>query len=173
MDRHEVQHVEAHGPDLRQARDAIVEGGALAGDRALRAREHLVPRGKPGRDAVHHHFQLLIVAHAGAAVGPTPRRAAHFVAQQQAGAAVVVVVLEQPQGLLEPRNVGALGARHGFLHKLLALDQFEADVLSGVQLLPHSVAPGGVQIRPRLDGVDVRGVFLENDAGDPPVRSRD
>ena len=43
MDRREIEHVEAQRRDLRQPRDAIVEGAVPAGNAALAARHHLVP----------------------------------------------------------------------------------------------------------------------------------
>ena len=43
MDRREIDHVKAHRRDIRQPRDAILEGAVLAGRLALAARHHLVP----------------------------------------------------------------------------------------------------------------------------------
>ena len=43
MDRREIKHVEAKRGDLRQPRDAVVEGAVFAGHFALAARHHLVP----------------------------------------------------------------------------------------------------------------------------------
>ena len=43
MDRREIDNIEAEAGDLRQTRDAIIEGAVAAGDCALTAGDHLVP----------------------------------------------------------------------------------------------------------------------------------
>ena len=43
VDRCEVEHVEAHGGDIGQPRDAIHERAVLAGNLALAARHHFIP----------------------------------------------------------------------------------------------------------------------------------
>ena len=55
MDRREVENVEAHRLDRRQAADHVAEGAVPAGIIGDRAREQLVPAGEPGGLAIRLH----------------------------------------------------------------------------------------------------------------------
>ena len=122
---HEVDDVEAHRPDLGQPLLAVGEGGALAGHRALRAVEHLVPGGEARLDAVDEDLQLAVVADRCAAVRPARHRRAHVLAMQQPLRGDVVGAIERRQQRRQQVGVVALGARRRHLDQGPALDQLE------------------------------------------------
>ena len=62
VDRREVEHIETHALDVGQALDHVVERAVAVGIAALRAREHLVPRGELGERPVDEHLELVRVA---------------------------------------------------------------------------------------------------------------
>src|SRR5690606_4287983 len=65
----------------------------------------------------------------------------------------------------------ALRDRQGPLDEQTTFEELETDGLAGVALLLRTVPPGLEGIPPRLDRVEVAGVFGEGDAPAPPVEA--
>lgn len=62
VDRREIENVEAHRGDLRQAPDHVVEGTVACRVAAFRAREQLVPTGEARQRSLHLH-RVFAAAH--------------------------------------------------------------------------------------------------------------
>src|SRR5262249_46913027 len=62
MNRRQIQHVEVHGRDIRQAAFGFLERGAARRVGSGRAREHLVPRAESRTLALDDHAQVARIA---------------------------------------------------------------------------------------------------------------
>ena len=108
VNRREVQHIEAHGGDARQPGLAVLERAVLAGNRAARAREHLVPGAEPGAHVFRHHAQFLAVAQRQPAVGVAKHHLRQFFVQSQQAAVFHVLRTDQfPGALGQPLGIHA------------------------------------------------------------------
>src|SRR5229473_3259161 len=164
VDRREIDHVESHRRDIRQARDAILEGAALARYAALAARHHLVPgtgpRQRPIRDKWKQRRSRqvgpkLALGHGVLQFGRQQRRGV-------AGLKVFLALLQDDGG----RGRSA-GRRPG--EQARALDRVEGQVGAGFLFELKSVPPGRKFIGPCLDRIDIASGCVRDERTAPAV----
>ncbi len=68
MNWRQIQDIESHRGDVRQAGLAILEGAVAAGDAAAGTRKQLIPRAEAGFHTIHDQLQLMIVASGAGAI---------------------------------------------------------------------------------------------------------
>ena len=164
VDRREIDHVEAHRRDIRQPRDAILEGAVLAGRPALAARHHLVPCAGPRPRPVRHQRKQLRSRQVGPQLA-LGHGVLQFGGQQRRGVAGLQKILALPQDH-RSRGVSAglrLGQHAG------ALDRIEGEIGAGLLLQLESVPPGGEFVGPGLDGIDIAAGLVRDERSAPAV----
>jgi hypothetical protein len=169
MDRREVHDVEAHGRDVRQAIDAVLEGPVPAGA-ALGTGEELVPRGALRQGAVDDHFQLTVVRRCRAPIRVAFHQLGGVVRQQEPRA------LERRRRAFERREacLDALLVRphrplEGGPQQRRPLLQLARHVHARRESLLEIRRPAPVGIRVRLDRVQVPRVLFEDEPALPSI----
>ncbi|MNF82850.1 hypothetical protein D3C84_651610 [compost metagenome] len=168
MDRREVQHVEAHILDHRQARMHVVESAVALGILGDRAGKQLIPAGKLGQLALHIQRILGADAQVWAMIGPghqigTARcqEQRHLLGRQQAGELMV-----QGRQLLAQLTGAALD---GHLHLVAPFLQLQADRHPCTEFLFQLVAKTGELIDPGLDTKHIAALFRHVELALPAV----
>ena len=149
MNRRQVQHVESHRRDVRQARGRFVERRAARRVGARRSREHLVPRAIARALAFHGHAQRPFVSGRGAAVRG-PRHRLHELFAERLGDAFLLWTV----GGERVRRAGEdpIAAGRAADHRR-AFEQLARDVLSRAELLRERLPPALESIDPPFDRV--------------------
>ena len=172
MDRRQVEHVEAHGRDVRQPLDAVAERAGPARHPALGPREQLVPCREPGQGPVHDHLELLVVPRRRGPVRIGVEDLRDLLVEEETRPAVGVARrLEVAETRLESPAVGSHDAGEGATQESGALEELARDVHAGSQALPEVLGPGPVRVRPRLERVDVPRVLVQEEPAGPAVVS--
>src|SRR5262249_35453549 len=169
MDRDEIDNVETEPRDLRKARNAILEAGALAGHPPLTARKHFIPRSKARRFAVDDDLELVRITHDIAARLTTLRQVAQPRRQHQLGPSSSIAAIETPQHLPDLRGIIGPGLAQCGRHNRPAFDEFGFDILTRFTFLLEFVAPAFERIDPRLDCVTPDTELIEAEVADPTI----
>jgi len=107
VDRRQVEHVETHGADRRQAADDVVEAAMVIQACGLRARKQFVPGAEGGGGAFHlQRQQQLAAGQEFVRIGALHQRRGG-IAEQDAGEQAIVVQTQFP---LQGFQAGAIGA---------------------------------------------------------------
>src|SRR5450631_1616169 len=164
VDRGEIDHVESHRRDIRQARDAILEGAVLVRYATLAARHHLVPgtgpRQRPIRDQRKQRRPRqvgpkLALGHGVLQFGRQQRRGV-------AGLKIFFALLQDDGGCGR-----SSGLRLG--EQARALDRVEGKVGAGFLFELESVPPGRKFIGPCLDRIDIASGCVRDERTAPAV----
>ncbi|MNS60425.1 hypothetical protein D3C72_934220 [compost metagenome] len=166
MDGREVQHVEAHVADHRQALVHIIEGAVALGAVGDRAREQLVPTGELRGRAVDIDGEFTAAGQVAAVLG---------IAHQAGGGGVekqrhLVVGIQRGQALLQGLELlaqGTVAQLDALAQHQSAFFQLQPDLDTSVVLLLQVVAIGGERVDPGLDTEQVRAQFGGGELGQP------
>ena len=173
MDRREVEHVEAHAPDVGQPRDHVVEGAVAVADRRSASAGTSRTRRRTWRPAGRRRPRARarsVTRWCGCRRGSSAR--ARPPPSMRCSSAPVIVPLRLQLARAAPaapagrrpapaRSVRSIRARPSISSR--------RDVEPGVVLLHHLGAPALEQIAPRLDRVEVAAVAVHREAAAPAV----
>ncbi|CQR61674.1 Hypothetical Protein sle_22130 [Streptomyces leeuwenhoekii] len=174
VDRGEVDDVEAHGGDRRQAAGGGAEGAVGLVGGSLGAGEELVPGAVQGAFALHEQ------GHRVAGGDQFPQRVAgqdrvdlrRQRRRQPGRRRTGVVPQRRRRGPHHGTSLAVRHARGGPLVQPRALLQDDVGVDPGRNLDLRVVAPGGDRVAPRLHGVRPQAGGFGGDGGSPPVGAR-
>ncbi|KAI3480411.1 hypothetical protein L1887_57425 [Cichorium endivia] len=169
VDRREIEDVEAHVADHRQACVNIVEGAVAAGIVGDRARKQLVPAGERGALALHVEGEFRAATEVAAGVGLGHQRPG-ILGQQQLHLGrrrqALAQALDQSRQMITEGVAAALGT---VLQVQAPFFQLQGDVHPGGEFLFQVVAIGGVGVDPGFDQEQVAAHFADAEPGVPAI----
>ncbi len=163
VDRRQVEHVEAHGRQIRHPPRRAPKAAVAAG-------KQLVPRAHQRPRPIDPDRNERTLGPIGASLGASqggPEAGGESRCQPLLG--WQTVVLQGTESRQQDHRVPAGG--QALFHHQHGFGDLDVDVLTGTQLDPRLVGPGGVAVRPRLDGQMVQAEALGTPLGPPLVVS--
>ena len=165
VDRREIDHVEPHRRDVRQAGDAIPERAVPARNLALAAGHHFVPGAVPRPRPVGHQRKQLRARQVGARLA-FGHRVLQFRDQQRRGFAGLQIVFALPDDdRLRPRRPPACA----LVSRPAPSRASRVKSAAGLLLQLEAVPPGREFVGPGLDGIDIAARRVRHERSAPAV----